>query len=175
LVIANRIEKHIEIIVTTFWFYKSKEYIQFNDIEYIDMSVREITNDQGWSLDLNEKTGFGGRNPTQIYYVQARCKSSSYPLNLCRFVDQGIWNLGGFGIYLNDSGTESEGPQKKRADNYAELLSDYTGVELWSNRQVQFAFGQDNLRKCNKCGHEIRLSATICTYCGYEDSSIVNG
>jgi hypothetical protein len=171
LVIVNRQKKHIEISITTVWFYKKKQYIQFSDIEYLDISEREIINDPGLSIDPIEKTGFGGRDPTQIYYVQVRTKSSPIPVNLFRFVDEGSWNLGGIGIFFKDSCIEQEGLQKKKANSYAELLSNYIGAKLWRDRNVQFRFDPNNLRKCTKCGHQISLSAESCTYCGFKDSS----
>ena len=173
-VVADRRKKQIELTVTTFWFKKSKEDYPVNEIEYIDISEREILNAKGYAMDMNEKSGFGGRKPTLIYYVQLRTKSTPYPVNLIDFVDEGGWDLGGLGVFTNDSVIEPEGPQKQKADSYAELLSDFIGVKLWRDRHVQFDFDPNKMRECSQCGHRIRLSASRCTYCGHVDGSAVH-
>lgn len=174
MVVADRGKKQVEISVTTFWTRKSKKYIAFDDIEYIDISEREIINAKGFALDINEKSGFGGRTPTQIYYVQLRTKSSPYPVNLFEFVDEGTADWGGFGIFANDSDIEPEGPQKKAADNYAGLLADFSGAQLWRDRHVQLNFDPNDSRECSKCGHRISLNASRCIYCGHQDASHLN-
>lgn len=174
-VIADRPKKQIEICVTTFWFSTSKTQIPFSDIEAIDISEREMINDQGWSLDNLEKTGFGGSDPTRIYSVQARIKSSPCPVDLFSFVDEGTVNLGGLGMFLDDEGIDPPGPQKKKADRYAGLLSDFIGVPLWRDHPVQFTFDANNTRECAKCGHRISLRAIRCAYCGSEVSTSGDG
>ena len=162
---ADRIKKHIEISTTRFWFKKSKEYVSFADIEYIDVSERSIINNPGWSKDGIE-TGFGGREPTKIHHVQVRSKRSPYPINLVRFIDDGRNDYGGLGIFIGDSQTDTPSPGQKKALAYAKRLSAFTGATLWNDRLVQFNFDQGPSKKCPGCGHLISLNAIVCMYCG---------
>ena len=166
-VIVDRKIKQIEICVTTFWFFTSKTYIPFSDVEAIDISAREIDVDQGGELDMFENKGFGGHDPIWIYYVQARTRSSPCPVSLFSFVDNGSATFGGLGLSRSDEGIDPPGPEKKKADQYARLLSDFIGVPLWGDRQVQFNFDPGDRRECAHCGHHVSLRAIRCPYCGY--------
>lgn len=162
-VIVDRSKKHIEISKVYFWFYKSKKFIKFSDIEYIDVAKTEIVN--------KSEFGFDGRYPTTIYDVLLRKKSAPFQFNLFSFTDEGIWNFGGFfSTLFGNSVIDSEGSQQKKADHYAELISDYIGVKLWKNRNVQLHFDSGLTSECTKCGHLISLTAKACMYCGYEVS-----
>jgi len=161
---VDRVRKQIEITVTTFWFFKSKEYIEFSDIEYVDISKREVGESYGFTPD-----GLGAFDATEIYYVQVRRKSSPYPFSLFRFIGRGSRYTGWLGVLMGDSIIDTEGWQEEKAYHYASLLSDFTGVKFWRDRSVVPNISTDDFGVCPGCGHKIKLSVRKCVYCGREN------
>ena len=160
-VVVDKSAKIIEIVIKTFWFFKSSAQIPFNDLKYIDISHREVGEDFGLAPN-----GFGARDVTEIFYVQVKTKSNPIPTNLFRFIGEGGRYTGWLGVLLGDSAIDSEGLQREKAQAYAELVSKYTGIPMWQDRKIEFSFGVDHEYKCPQCGHTSNSTVKKCMYCG---------
>jgi len=161
-VVVDKSAKVIEIVIKTFWFVKSSLQIPFNDLKYIDISHREVGEDFGVTSD-----GFGARDATEIFYVQVKTKSNPIPTNLFRFIGEGGRYTGWLGVLLGDSAIDTEGLQREKAQSYAELVSKYTGIQMWQDRKVEFSFSLDQEYKCPHCGHASNSIVKRCMYCGF--------
>ncbi len=144
-VIVDKAKKHIEICIKTFWFWKSRQYIQFKDIEYIDVFRREVEVSHGPALIQNR------------YYIKVFIKNHSAPSTLFRFIgDESLkFFSNAYGVY---------DIQGEKASNYAELVSKFTGIKLWKNKKVEFKAhpkGQYLCSKCNRTNHPTASSAYI--------------
>jgi hypothetical protein len=154
-VVVDRIKKHIEISIKTFWFFTSKKHIAFNDIKYIDIERLEVTN----NIRLMTPT-----HDSETWYVQVNRKSSPNPEYLFRFVGSGAL----YGDWDNiTSFINVEGMQYEKALRYAELVSKYSESQLWKDRKIEYNFNV-NRYKCLKCGH-ISASKMKCIYCGGQE------
>ena len=152
-VIADRIKKHIEIKVKTFWFFTSKKYIAFKDIKYIDIEKPEN------NLFALPKSGF----TTEILYVRVICENSPYPEYLFRFIgDSGADDYWGHIKWF-----DFVGDQYEKALTYAEQVSKYTGSQLFKDTKIEYNIKVDNY-KCLKCGH-VSPSRLKCVYCGSQE------
>lgn len=161
LVVVDRIKKHIEIKIKSFWFFTSRKYIPLDDIKYIDIKKREI----GYMLGLYK--GIGTQDIVDKLYVQVIRKNSSAPVNLFRFVgDPGYDNNVGYKLY------DIEGMQYEKALNYAELVSKYTEAHLFKDTKIEYTSKTDHY-KCVKCGH-VSPSRQKCMYCGSREMEKVS-
>ena len=152
-VVADRIKKHIEIKVKTFWFFTSKKYIAFKDIKYIDIEKPEN------NLFALPKHGF----TTEILYVRVIRENNPYPENLFRFIgSSGTDDYRGHIEWF-----DFVGDQYEKALRYAEQVSKYTGSPLFKDIKIEYNIKVDNY-KCLKCGH-VSLSKLKCVYCGSQE------
>jgi len=153
-VVADRIKKHIEVKIKTFWFFTSKKYIPFNDIKYIDLERRE----KGM-FGLTRTQAF-----TETWYVQIIRKSSPLPENLFRFIGDG----GGdshWDVIIPQF--DVVGMQYEKALDYAKLVTKYTGFQLGEDHKIEYNTKVDHY-KCLKCGH-VSPSKFKCMYCGSKE------
>ena len=152
-VVVDRIKKHIEIKIKTFWVFTSIKYIPLDDIKYIDIQKREIGNMGGLFK------GIGTQDIVDKLYVQVIRKNNPAPVNLFRFVgDPGYDN--GIGQYLIDTA----GMHYEKALDYAELVSKYTESHLKQNNKIEYNTKAEHY-KCLKCGH-LSPSKIKCMYSG---------
>jgi hypothetical protein len=165
-VIVDPSKRVIEIIIKTFWCIKSRESIPFDDLKYIDLSLREYESDYGMTPN-----GFGARDATEIYYVQVKTKSKSVPVNLFRFIGDGGRYTGWSGVLLGDDVIDCEGQQHVKALRYAEQVSKFTGIPLWQDRKVEFSFNLEQQYKCPRCGHTNNTTIKKCIYCGFHEEN----
>ena len=149
-VVVDRIKKHIEIKIKTFWFFTSRKYIPLDDIKCIDIEKRK-------------KGGFGFTPEQDIVdklYVQVIRKKNQSPVKLFRFVgDGGEYDRWGGSLLF-----DVEGMHYEKALNYAKLVTKYTGSQLGEEHKIEYNTKIDHY-KCLKCGHEI-TSKIKCIYCG---------
>jgi hypothetical protein len=155
-VVADRIKKHIEIKIKTWWFFTSKKYIAFDDIKYIDLKKESNESDNIFALPRSAGT-------TEIWYVQVIRKNTLYPENLFRFIGDG----GADGYWDNIKWIDFVGMQYEKALNYAELVSTYTESQLFKDIKIEYNIKVDHY-KCLKCGHKTP-SKIKCIYCGSQE------
>lgn len=152
-VAADRVKKQIEIKVKTFWFLMKTKYIAFNDIKYIDMEKGRNAADEVFSLQPSGVI-------TERWYVKVILKNNPYPEILFRFIGHG----GAHGYWDNLRWFDFAGMQYEKALNYAELVSKYTGANLFRDTKIEYT-GKADQYKCLKCGH-VSPSEIKCMYCG---------
>ena len=155
-VVVDRVKKQIEINVKRFWFFTSKRSIPCNEIKYID-------------LERKEKNMFGLVHPqgfTETWYVQVMRKNSSDPVILFTFKGDG----GGDGTAVVPR--DWVGMQYEKAFRYAELVSRYTGAQLFKDNKIEYNIKVDHY-KCSKCGHT-SPSKIKCMYCGSHEMKKVS-
>ena len=157
-VIVDRIEKHIEIKIKTFWLVTLKKHIDFGDIKNID--IKKIGGNN--RVSLIEST-----YDSETYYVQVNRESSPYPENLFRFIGGYKSNFWGDFRFF-----DIDGMQYEKALSYAELVSKYTESPLKKDMEIELNINVDHY-KCLKCGH-IGASKTKCVYCGNQDMENVS-
>jgi len=155
-VVVDRIKKHIEIKIKTFWFLTSMKYIPFNEIKYIDLKRERNESDNMFALP---RTGA----IAEKWYVQAIRKNSPYPENLFRFIGDG----GADGYWDNVKWIDFAGMQYEKALSYAELVSRYTESQLSKDSKIEYNIKVEHY-KCLKCGH-VNPSKIKCIYCGSQE------
>ncbi|MBN1907473.1 MAG: zinc ribbon domain-containing protein [Deltaproteobacteria bacterium] len=148
-VIIDRIKKHIEVKTKAYWFVTSKRYIPFNDIKYIDVAKIE-------TMSLILRTGA----TPETWYVQIVRKNKPFRELLFTFNGDG----GADETYDYLPFFDFTGMQYEKALSYAELVSKYTGAQLFRDTKIEYNIKVDHY-KCLKCGH-ISPSKTRCMYCG---------
>ncbi len=155
-VVVDRIKKHIEIKIKTYWFFTSQKYIDFNDIKYIDLKKDKNESDNMFALPRTAAT-------TEIWYVQVIKKNSPYPENLFRFIGDG----GADDYWSNIGWIDFVGMQYEKALSYAKLVSRYTESQLFKDTKIEYNIKVDHY-KCLKCGH-VGTSKIKCIYCGGQE------
>jgi hypothetical protein len=159
-VIVERNKKHIEIKIKTFWFSTSKRYIPFNEIKYIDLKRESNESDSMFALPRTGATA-------ETWYVQVISENWPYPENLFRFTGDG----GADDHWGNIKWFDFVGMQYEKALSYAELVSRYTGSQLFRDTKIEYNINLDHY-KCIKCEH-ISPSKTRCMYCGSQEMEIL--
>ena len=157
-VVVDRIKKHIEIKVKKFWFFTSKKYIPFNDIDYTDMERRE----KDGMFAVTQTKGL-----TETWYVQIIRKNSEEPENLFRFIGDGGADNYYSNLFNNLPFIKFSGRQYENALLYAELVSKYTGAHLFKDTKIEYNVKVEHY-KCLKCGH-VSPSKIKCMYCGSQE------
>jgi hypothetical protein len=163
-VVVDKKRKFIKIVRKTFWFYKSYDRILFDDLEYIDISHREVSENYGMTSE-----GIGAIDVTDIYYVQVKKKNNALPISLFRFIGNGEKYKGGLLERLFPKwniGIDWVGYQREKAQIYADLISKYTGIPLWWDRNLEYTFKAQDY-KCPKCGQVSNSAVRKCIYCGF--------
>jgi len=128
--------------------------IPFDDIKHIDIDRLEKDDDiRFYTFIVGDET----------WYVRAIRKSTPYPDSLFRFVG---------GVRDNNQHERSlfinvDGLQYEKAMSYAELVSKYTGSQLWKDIKKEYDVNVNHYR-CLNCGH-VSPSEIKCMYCGCQE------
>ena len=100
--------------------------IPFDKIEFIERYHWDVCKGQiGFTQD-----GIGAVRVTEVWYVRIVVKGIPLPVNLFRFIGTGSRIIDGWWqVIFGWLPFDIEGMQNSKSDEYAKLVSEYTGVE----------------------------------------------
>jgi len=156
-VLVHRPSESVTIKTKSFWLFKRKRKLSFNDIRYIDYRFESIPTSLTFSLE-----GFTSADNIERFVVELVTNKKKY--KVCTFKGEGARMTGWTGVFMGDSIVDFEGTQGFDSRQFANLLSEFIGKPLSTDDEM---FEAINTQTCKHCGQEFSENLARCLYCGH--------